>query len=873
MKRSHWAVPVILALVIVGAAEAADTINLPAVFLQFSAPSIPPPLSKPGHATMFFDPDAGIKVSMNGFPYAVVGASHDAGPTTSYQSIAESDGGLFLSPNTGVVSVSTELKASKLTANQIVEKSPVSNVKAFGAVGDGATDDTAAIQSALAVSTNVYLPSGTYIVSNLTVVLDKTHIFGDGVGSILKMKAGSTGFILTVGANRVYIESMAYAGSVATSQKLVASPTGAQNGIRLDAERESFINDVSVYGLSSVGLYFSISGVSDRKSHLTLTNTNIFNNWCGIQDASSTGVIGTAEYIRVASVDVNNNYFGILTTSGNQMFNDIKLTDNGYGIWLEGDNSSNNGHGVLSNSLMNHNTVSIYAHNVTIGYVFSGNNIFEGDITLDGSNGISIENGILDANTIHLKGGGINYIRNNYVPNGYGNVITHNYTGATDHTVFVDNYLDNNTWLDNGQSITSAVIANVKSFGAKCDGVTDDTVAIQAALAANTNVYIPSGTCISGPLTVVSDNTLIYGNGPASVIKLKASVSSAALLDGGLHPLSLKNLRISGGPVTGCKTACSTNLSRDGIHMISYKNGSIDGVTIDGFDYRGILFVDAGSTDRLSHYIVTNTTIYQSYIGAYLEANVSEYVRFANVDVNNNTTGIAVSAGNTIISGSKINDNGINIFIYGTGISNNAHGAITGNLITHAATYSIYAVDVTLGEAITGNTIIDGTLWLKNSSGINITGGILNVQAYCLDGGGRNVIKDNHVINSLTNTVTHSCNGHIDNTIVSENFLVDGTYLSDRCSDNSGPASCGTAPIGAVVIDVGATSVVVTTSAVRVSSIVVPTFNSGLSAELGTCTTTILYPVISAQSDGAFTISVPTAPVTDHACVTYMVKN
>src|SRR5699024_2117916 len=57
---------------------------------------------------------------------------------------------------------------------------PVS-VRDFGAVGDGVTDDTAAIQAALdSGAPVVYAPPGVYAISDPVVVEEGTHFRGDG---------------------------------------------------------------------------------------------------------------------------------------------------------------------------------------------------------------------------------------------------------------------------------------------------------------------------------------------------------------------------------------------------------------------------------------------------------------------------------------------------------------------------------------------------------------------------------------------------------------------------------------------------------------------------------------------------------------------
>jgi hypothetical protein len=61
--------------------------------------------------------------------------------------------------------------------NLVTREADVANVLDFGAVGDGVADDTAAIQAAIDAATNIYFPSGTYLVSeSITITTSNTHI-------------------------------------------------------------------------------------------------------------------------------------------------------------------------------------------------------------------------------------------------------------------------------------------------------------------------------------------------------------------------------------------------------------------------------------------------------------------------------------------------------------------------------------------------------------------------------------------------------------------------------------------------------------------------------------------------------------------------
>jgi hypothetical protein len=77
------------------------------------------------------------------------------------------------------------------------------NVRDYGALGDGTTDDTAACAAATAAAEVaggvVYFPPGTYKVSGLTIAASKVEFRGDGTASIIAMSS-ATGNTVTVSA-------------------------------------------------------------------------------------------------------------------------------------------------------------------------------------------------------------------------------------------------------------------------------------------------------------------------------------------------------------------------------------------------------------------------------------------------------------------------------------------------------------------------------------------------------------------------------------------------------------------------------------------------------------------------------------------------
>jgi len=92
----------------------------------------------------------------------------------------------------------------------------VVNVKDFGAVGDGVTDDTAAIQAAVAIGGRVFVPEGVYRHSNLNITKD-TILYGEGSGSVFKKLDATAGnmFTCTTASVNLAVRDLTFDGNQA----------------------------------------------------------------------------------------------------------------------------------------------------------------------------------------------------------------------------------------------------------------------------------------------------------------------------------------------------------------------------------------------------------------------------------------------------------------------------------------------------------------------------------------------------------------------------------------------------------------------------------------------------------------------------------
>ena len=155
-------------------------------------------------------------------------------------------GSFFLRSGTGQAWLKTG--AANTAWAQLQQSYAWYSVKDYGAIGDGVTDDTAAIQAALNACNTagggcVYVPRGTFLATQLSMAgMANVILMGSGTGSTIKWSwnaATAAGSLLTIsaGASRCRVNMLQLDGSGLTNphagrlNHLLAIGTGAGGGV------------------------------------------------------------------------------------------------------------------------------------------------------------------------------------------------------------------------------------------------------------------------------------------------------------------------------------------------------------------------------------------------------------------------------------------------------------------------------------------------------------------------------------------------------------------------------------------------------------------------------------------------------------------
>jgi hypothetical protein len=187
------------------------------------------------------------------------------------------------------------------------------------------------------------------------------------------------------------------------------------------------------------------------------------------------------------------------------------------------------------------------------------------------------------------------------------------YYDATD-TTSADNSGSVIVATDGGRwKLATTASPSVKQFGAKGDGVADDTAAFNAALLAAASVIIPAGTfLIAGTINITQNKQKLIGSGVGSTTLAPNSTTAPTIqITGGLTNWEVGNFSIigTGTPVSGAdgivvNGTCSQCHLRDLIVQNRFR-----GIVVGGTDLSRMLRVTCQKNKSDGFYFTTSGTL------------------------------------------------------------------------------------------------------------------------------------------------------------------------------------------------------------------------------------------------------------------------
>lgn len=217
-------------------------------------------------------------------------------------------------------------------------------------------------------------------------------------------------------------------------------------------------------------------------------------------------------------------------------------------------------------------------------------------------------------------------------------------------------------------------IVSVKDFGAVGDGVSDDTVAIQAAISAGNDVYFPKGTYkVVSEIVISTDNQQLYGDRDA-ILKRFAAVAIFKITGNGNL---IRGLRFDGNKAF----YPYPTYARSAALWIQGDFNVIHECYVDSSNSHGILFSTGGAANNN---LVDGCTILNCD-----EVGIAHDGGTDNRIVNNHISGsgyegitLDQSSYRCIVDGNRINANGVNGGVGGIGIDQTDLCVISNNIIS-----------------------------------------------------------------------------------------------------------------------------------------------------------------------------------------------
>jgi hypothetical protein len=226
------------------------------------------------------------------------------------------------------------------------------SVTYWGAVGDGVTNDTVAIQNCIANNnSNIFFPFGTYLIrgdlvittkpddftlksQNATILCDQALFVGSKCLSVISCKNFTIDGDLTI----------------ATNSTLDITPAGVLPALKdafyIQQCENGYFDNITIVGPFEKGFN---CGANVPLTPTTINNLNVSNCKLGVKMAG--------EYYMINTSQITTCRVGIEITGGNNNVVTSVINLNRVGIFVKG-NNSNSDHGKIGTNTINHNTVA-----------------------------------------------------------------------------------------------------------------------------------------------------------------------------------------------------------------------------------------------------------------------------------------------------------------------------------------------------------------------------------------------------------------------------------------------------------------------------------------------------------------------------------
>jgi parallel beta-helix repeat protein len=466
------------------------------------------------------------------------------------------------------------------------------SVKDFGAVGDGVTDDTAAIQAALNSGASVFLPSGTYNISSaLTISTNGQEFIGQGKGkSIIKQTATNKNGIIITG-NNVYV------GHLQVRDIVRSSGSAEFSGVVWGAVDGTVIENVKVDTSDDSGIrcgYDLVGGVVVPSTNSKILNceiTNVVGQLGALGGGFGIEIIGAFDCTCLGN-DIEGVALHGIRISGssrcmianNQIDNWAEL-GGGEGVHVSG------GFSPLIPSLQNVVTGNILTLASNIASTSDRIGVYLADDAIDcvvSSNIITMS----DANGYSQAGGNINGM---WIRQGSGSSGV-----STSRAVISNNVIKGSLYLGISASnyisqtlITDNIIRDFYAVGIQLGTGTGETV--DSNISGNTIVGNPSATTAYGINNVGTLSGCVISN------NIITDVGRAVELVGTINRLSLTGntlLRViyTGNFAYGIYVNATV---ADNVFISGNTISNIGAVSGDSFQYANL---SAGATDKMYFY-------------------------------------------------------------------------------------------------------------------------------------------------------------------------------------------------------------------------------------------------------------------------------